>query len=139
MTASDVGHRVTAARDTRGEAILVVEDDQLVATVVLKQLEHLGYRVTLAVDGAQALEKLAADAGIELLFTDITMPGGMDGHELAEAARRQRPNLKVVLTSGYSRAIMAGTMDPRFPLLREPYRKADLHQVLRQALDPAAV
>src|SRR5690606_32823773 len=84
-----------------GELILLVEDDPLVQQYTHSQLLELGYRVLPASDARQALELLQAHPEIELLFTDIMMPGGMNGDELAREAQRLRPELPVLYTTGY--------------------------------------
>ncbi len=84
-----------------GETILVVDDDDLVLPAAKSLIEKLGYRVLTACNGPEALEILHQDTPIDLLFTDVFMPGGMHGPQLANAARRLRPELKVVFTSGF--------------------------------------
>jgi len=82
------------------EAVLVVEDDPFVRSYAIMSLKSMGYRVTAAVDGNDALQKLGTDIHVDVLFTDIVMPGGIDGCELANRARQQRPDLRVLFTSG---------------------------------------
>jgi len=120
----------------RDEKVLVVEDDELVRQFVAQQVAALGYQVLTAADGAQALEVLQAHADVDLLFTDVVMPGGMDGRQLADAARRERPDLPVLFTSGYTEnaIVHQGRLDPGVLLLNKPYRLADLAEKLRQAL-----
>src|SRR5215470_11872776 len=84
-----------------GKTILVVEDDELVRPSVESLIESLGYRVLSAGNGPDALEILRQDTPIDLLFTDAFMPGGMYGPKLVAEARRLRPELKVLYTSGY--------------------------------------
>jgi CheY-like chemotaxis protein len=81
---------------------LVVEDDEDVLLVAAENLTELGYHVETAVNAAQALEILRGDDPVDLLFSDVIMPGGMNGVQLAVEARRIRPELKVLLTSGYT-------------------------------------
>ena len=118
------------------ETILVVEDDPLVQGYVIAQLGSLGYRTLAASDGAAALALVEQGAEFDLLFTDIIMPGGMNGRELAEAVRRRRPGMKVLYTSGYTddTIVHEGHLDPGVALLRKPYRKADLSQKIREVL-----
>jgi CheY-like chemotaxis protein len=110
------------------ETILMVEDDAMVRPHVERQLKELGYRVISASSGAAALEILRQPAPIDLLFTDVVMPGGMFGPELAAAAVRLRPGLKVLYTSGYTEnaAGQTGPLDPSIKLLNKPYRRQDL-------------
>jgi PAS domain S-box-containing protein len=118
------------------ETILVVEDDPLVRVSAIAQLESLGY-ATLAVENAdQALAIIESGTHVDLLFTDMVMPGGANGRELAEAARERRPSLKVLFTSGYSEDTIVhdGKLDAGVLLLAKPYRKADLARMVRIAL-----
>ncbi|MBR0721738.1 ATP-binding protein [Bradyrhizobium manausense] len=116
------------------ETILVVEDDPLVQGYVIAQLGSLGYRTLTAGDGASALALVDQGASFDLLFTDIIMPGGMNGRELAEAVRLRRPGVRVLYTSGYTdnAIVHEGHLDPGVALLRKPYRKADLSQKIRE-------
>ncbi|MFK4382073.1 PAS domain S-box-containing protein [Bradyrhizobium sp. USDA 223] len=118
------------------ETILVVEDDPLVQGYVIAQLGGLGYRTLAASDGASALTLVDQGAGFDLLFTDIIMPGGMNGHELAEAVRLRRPGVRVLYTSGYTdnTIVHDGHLDPGVALLFKPYRKAELSQKIREVL-----
>ncbi|MBR0832835.1 response regulator [Bradyrhizobium manausense] len=126
---------VQAPAPARGrETILVVEDDPLVQGYVIAQLGSLGYRTLTAGDGASALALVDQGASFDLLFTDIIMPGGMNGRELAEAVRLRRPGVRVLYTSGYTdnAIVHEGHLDPGVALLRKPYRKADLSQKIRE-------
>ena len=118
------------------EAVLVVEDDPFVRSHAIRSLESLGYRVTAAVDGNDALQKLGTDIAVDVLFTDIVMPGGLNGWELAERARQDRPKLRVLLTSGY--ALETLTTHERLrdcsTILTKPYRKFELARRLREVL-----
>src|SRR3954447_10604246 len=118
------------------ETILVVEDDPLVQGYVIAQLGSLGYRTLAAGDGATALALVQQGAQFDLLFTDIIMPGGMNGQELAEAVRRLRPGMRVLYTSGYTDNALdhEGHLGPGVALLRKPYRKADLSLRIREVL-----
>lgn len=118
------------------EAILVVEDDNLVRTFVVGQIKSLGYHALTAIDAAEALAVIDSPSGIDLLFTDMIMPGSMNGRQLADAALQRRPSLKVLFTSGYSNeAIMrGGQLDAGALLLAKPYRKSDLARMIRAAL-----
>lgn len=118
------------------ESILVVEDDELVRTYVEGQLVSLGYRVTAVGDGHAALAVLRADPSIEVLFTDVVMPGGMSGRQLADAALEFRPDLAVLFTSGYTENAIVhhGRLDPGVHLLQKPYRRRDLATRLREVL-----
>jgi PAS domain S-box-containing protein len=119
-----------------GQTVLVVEDNVGVRRVVGRQLRELGYRVVESDSAAAGLQVLQREA-IDLLFTDIVMPGGLDGFELAQLARGRWPALKVVLTSGFpqSRLDGDGALLGSLELLSKPYRKEDLAAALRTAFD----
>jgi len=117
------------------ETILVVEDDELVRDLVVEVMTDLGYRVLHACDAQDALEAIRRDEKIDLLFTDVVLSGPMSGIELTQLARRRRPDLKVLLTSG-DRAFAAEVAD--FHLIAKPYRRHELALTLREAIeDPA--
>jgi PAS domain S-box-containing protein len=130
----------TALIDGGHETILVVEDDALVRTYVLAQIKSLGYRTFSATNAAEALALIDSDTPIDLLFTDVVMPGGMNGRQLADEARKRRPDLKVLFTSGYTENAIVhhGRLDPGVLLLAKPYRKPQLAQMIRIALDAAS-
>lgn len=121
------------------ETILVVEDDSLVRSFVVSQLQSLGYRTLVAADSKEALAHLERGASFELLFTDVVMPGGMTGRELAEAIQKERPAIKVLYTSGYTdnSIVHHGRLDEGVLLLTKPYRKPELARMIRQALGGA--
>jgi len=124
------------------ETILVVEDDPLVRNFVTSQLESLGYTPVAAANATEALALVERGQAFDLLFTDIVMPGGMNGRELAREIARRRPGTRVLYTSGYTENAIThhGRLDPDVALLTKPYRKVDLAQIIRKALDatPAA-
>lgn len=117
------------------ECILVVEDDVRVRKVVVARLEEEGYRVIQAANGEQALSLVGSHPEIRLLFTDVVMPGGMFGDELAREARRLRPNLKVLFTSGYAEPSLAGRELAEGSWLKKPYTARELATRLRLLLD----
>src|SRR5882724_3678265 len=119
------------------ETILAVEDDVDVRLFVVAQLESLGYRVLAAETGIRARAILSGPERIDLLFTDVVMPGGLTGKQLADEAVRQRPQLKTLYTSGYTEntIIHQGRLDPGVQLLSKPYRRGDLARKVRQVLD----
>jgi len=119
------------------ETILVVEDNAAVREVVVTQLEGLGYRVVPAEDGPAALRLLAATADIDLLFTDLVMPNGLSGRQLAEEAVRARPGIRVLFTSGYPSwaGKLVAEFGPAGPLLQKPYKKKLLAEKVREVLD----
>jgi PAS domain S-box-containing protein len=117
------------------ERILAVEDNPDVRRIVVAQLAELGYRVLEAANGEAALKLLVEGEPVDLLFSDVVMPGGMTGHALAQAARRLRPGLKVLLTSGFPKGQDAASSEEFHNLLIKPYRKAELAAKIRAALD----
>jgi len=121
------------------ETILCVEDDREGRGYVTMQLEGLGYRVIVAVDAAEALAIADRGTRFDLLFTDIVMPGGINGRQLAEQMMAGRPSLRVLFTSGYAYAAVhsRGRVGQGIPILTKPYRKAELARMLRRCLDPA--
>lgn len=121
----------------RGEVLLIVEDDPFVRSYAVMCLRSLGYTVIAAIDGAEALQILDGDTHIDILFTDVVMPGGISGWELAETALARRGELRVLLTSGYALDTIAGRSRGRgdLPILTKPYRKAELAQRLRDVMD----
>jgi len=121
------------------EIILVVEDDPFVRGHAISSLQGFGYRVIVAPDGRDALRLLHGGAKPHLLFTDIVMPGGVSGWELAARAREMDPALKVLFTSGYPLETLTsrGHIDKKARLLTKPYRLAELARRVREALDAA--
>ena len=117
------------------EAILVVEDDSMVRRYVVTQIENLGYTTLEAANAAEAL-KIIDTAQIDLLFTDVIMPGTMNGRQLVEEALKRKPSLKVLYTSGYTENAIVhhGRLDSGVLLLAKPYRKSELARMLRLAL-----
>jgi signal transduction histidine kinase/CheY-like chemotaxis protein len=132
----EAGETEAAPRGT--ETVLMVEDNEAVARVAMRQLKDLGYRVLDTRDAVQALTLIAGDTPVDLLFTDVVMPGTLDGVALAHKAMELRPGLKVLLTSGFPQRpnITAGRDEPLpAPLLVKPYRKQHLAVTIRQVLD----
>jgi CheY-like chemotaxis protein len=127
-------------RGDRSETILVVDDEEDVRATTVEILRDLGYDVIEAPDGQVALRRLEQVPGIRLLFTDVGLPGGMDGVRLAEAARRGRPDLPVLFTTGYARDAFTGNspIAAGAEVLRKPFTGEDLARKLRQALDGAS-
>ena len=119
------------------ETILIAEDDDFVRTFAVNCLESLGYKVISASDGHEVLSLLSQGCNPDVLFTDIVMPGGMNGLELTDQARKLRPKLKVLLTSGYALDALTsrGRLEAETAVLHKPYRKAVLAQHLRRIID----
>ncbi|MFP6698712.1 MAG: response regulator [Alphaproteobacteria bacterium] len=137
--ADPVPHNQPTDRD---ECILVVEDDADVRTLAVVLMSDLGYNVFEAGDGTAAMSILERERHIDLLFTDVILPGGMNGEAIADAAPAHHPNIKVMYMSGFTQdaLIHQGKLSNDVVLLHKPFRLADLANKLRQALDgpPAA-
>jgi PAS domain S-box-containing protein len=128
---------VAAAPVTGGtETILVVEDDPLVRNFVTMQLKSLGYQTIAAADSRAALALVDKGEPFDLLFTDVIMPGGISGRQLADEILKQRPGTRVLYTSGYTENAIVhhGKLDKGVLLLTKPYRKTQLARMVRQAL-----
>jgi PAS domain S-box-containing protein len=119
------------------ETILVVEDDDDVRAYSVETLRELGYRVIEAHDGPSALRLLERQARVSLLFTDVVLPGGMTGAQIASEARRLRPDLKVLFTTGYARnaIIHQGRLDKGVRLITKPFTMTELAEKARSVLD----
>ncbi len=119
------------------ETILVVEDDPLVRKHVVSSLRSLGYSVLEAENGVGALAQIDKNRMIDLIFTDVVMPGQIGGRDIAEAAKNLRPDLKILFTSGYSENSIGhnGRLDPGIELLSKPYRRDQLATKVRKVLD----
>ncbi|MCH8167243.1 MAG: response regulator [Proteobacteria bacterium] len=116
--------------------ILVVEDDPDVRLVPVAILRAQGYEVAEAADGKQAIERLEAKPPFDLLFTDIVLPGGINGGEIAAEAKRLQPGIRVIYTTGYAEhaVVHNGKLDPGATLLTKPYRRTDLLREVHAAL-----
>jgi CheY-like chemotaxis protein len=130
---ADLGH---AAIEGGDEAILIVEDDALLRTYVVTQVQDLGYLTFAASNAGEALNIIGSGEKIDLLFTDLVMPGSINGRQLALEALRRWPSLRVLYTSGYAEGdlIHQGSFDAGILLLVKPYRKAELAKMIRAAL-----
>ncbi len=135
--AADTPSLAVPAPQGQGETILVVEDDPDVRSFVVEALQELGY-VVLAADEAQAgLRLLDAHREVKLLFTDVGLPGGMNGRRLADEATRRQPGLRVLFTSGYARNAIVhhGRLDPGVELITKPFTYPALATRVRRLLD----
>jgi nitrogen-specific signal transduction histidine kinase len=134
--AGEAAAEAAVALEGGSETILVVEDDPLVRSYVATQLNGLGYTTLTAANAAEALEYIDGVKDFDLLFTDVIMPGSLNGRQLADEAVRRRPGLKVLYTSGYTENAIVhhGRLDPGVLLLAKPYRKSDLARMVRIAL-----
>jgi PAS domain S-box-containing protein len=128
--AEDSDERLAAGEET----ILVVEDDDDVRVVAVSLLKQLGYRTASVESASAALARLAAGEVPDAIFTDVVLPGEMDGLALARTLKQRHPEMPVVLTTGYAKIFES---EPEFPVLRKPYQIAALGRVIRSALDSA--
>ena len=119
-----------------GETVLVVEDDAAVRAAMLEMLRELGYQVLEAADGRAALSLLEAEPEVALLFTDVGLPGGLNGRQLAHEAQRRRAGLKVLFTTGYARdaIVHQGRLEAGVELIVKPFTSAGLGAKIRQLL-----
>ncbi len=122
-----------------GESILVVEDNDDVRIFAVEMLTSLGYRVSGTPDGPTALQALRQLGHVDLLFTDVGLPHGMNGRQLAEQARVLQPDLRVLFTTAYARNAIVhhGRLDAGVDLLLKPYTQLDLSRKVRQVLSEA--
>lgn len=120
-----------------GETVLVVEDNNEIRTLAARQLRRFHYAVIEATDAADALAILHSSQHVDLLFTDVAMPGGLSGPDLAEKAKALRPGLKILFTSGFPDIRSGGCPQPGM-LLKKPYRSQDLARKLHEALQGTA-
>jgi PAS domain S-box-containing protein len=137
-TATSAAARTASVASLEGgnETILVVEDDRLVRDYVLTQLRSLGYVTLEAANAAEAIAVVRAGQAFDLLFTDVIMPGGLNGRQLADELQTIKPGLKVLFTSGYTEnaIIHHGRLDTGVMLLAKPYRKSEMAAMIRTAL-----
>jgi CheY-like chemotaxis protein len=129
------------SRGTKSETVLVVEDDDDVRSYSTESLRELGYQVLEAPNARAALRVLENHAEVTGIFTDVGLPGGMNGRQLAEEARKHRPTLKVLFTTGYARnaIVHEGRLDPGVELLTKPFTQAALGEKLRDIIDAKAL
>jgi signal transduction histidine kinase len=133
--AAECGEGVADTPPTGSETVLVVEDNPEVRQLAVTAISDLGYRVLTAADGPAALDIIERNGRIDLLFSDVVMPGGMNGFDLITRARGVRGGLKALVTSGYANVHRPGTDRPDVPLLLKPYRRGELAKYIRLALD----
>jgi CheY-like chemotaxis protein len=129
---------LSSVNDTSGtETILVTEDEETVRAYVTEQLRSLGYVVIETSTAREALDILEKRNDIDLLFTDVVLPGDMNGRQLADLACEKHPGLKVLYTTGYTEnaVVHHGKLDAGVELLSKPYRRADLARHIRKVLD----
>jgi CheY-like chemotaxis protein len=131
---STTSTNVTLRADTPFPTILVVEDEVLIRLVIADYLRDCGYKVHEAVSGEEAIAILQApEVSIDVVFSDVEMPGSMDGFALARWVRANKPGMEIILTSGIERsADIAATLCEAGPLMKKPYSSQDVVDRLRQ-------
>jgi CheY-like chemotaxis protein len=140
ISLDDVVRETDAGAIGGTERILVVEDDDSLREFSTGALVELGYRVVYAKSAPRALELLERDSNIDLLFTDVVLPDGMNGRQLADEARRRRPGLRVLYTTGYTRNAIVhhGRLDRGINFIGKPFTFEQLARRVRAILDPGA-
>ena len=125
------------ARARYGETVLIVEDDPDVRIYTVEMVSELGYQVLSAADGITALRLLEAHPELRLLFTDVGLPGGMNGRQLADQRPAARPGMKVLFTTGYARNAIVhhGRLDPGVEVIFKPFTYSDLAAKIRRVFD----
>ena len=131
---NDLGAEPNAGPCFGNETILVVEDNAELLEIAVTMIRDLGYKVLVAANGVEAIALLNGDTPIDLLFSDVVMPNGINGPDLASEAQSIDKKLKVLLTSGYPGTHGAEAASDDFPILAKPYRRDDLARMLRAAL-----
>ena len=134
-TSANAGEAAASSGDETHGTVLVVEDSRAVAEVTTSLLEQLGYRVVRAENAAEALRHLQQGIGVDLLFSDIVMPGAINGIGLAQICQERFPDIPVLLTTGFSDAAQAA--DGRFEILRKPFELAALEHAIERAMNSA--
>jgi CheY-like chemotaxis protein len=128
-------HAEESPSEGQGETILVVEDEPELLTLASRFLKELGYRVITAPDGAAALDAANRESHIDLVLTDVVMPGGISGIDLATAIRSRRPDTRVVFVSGYAdKELSDARPDAAEQIITKPYDRRVLAKAVQQAL-----
>jgi CheY-like chemotaxis protein len=129
--------RAEAPRAEQGETVLVVDDEPTIRMVIGDTLAELGYRTIEVADAASGLKLLDSDVKIDLLITDVGLPGGMNGKEMVDAARAKRPKLKVLFITGYAEnaAITNGHLEPGMEVMSKPFSMDKLAARIRSIIE----
>jgi CheY-like chemotaxis protein len=132
----DVGSALAAAPALVGETVLVIDDESVVRMLVVDILEELGYAALEAGDGPEGLKVLQSKARVDLLITDVGLPGGLNGRQVADAARTLRPELKVLFITGYAEhaVLNHGHLDPGMQVVTKPFAVEELGRRIRAIL-----
>ena len=126
-----------ASASGSGETVLVIDDEPIVRMLIAEVLEEAGYSALQAEDGTSGLRILQSDERIDLLITDVGLPGGMNGRQVADAARTKRPDLKVIFVTGYAENAVVGNghLDPGMTIITKPFVLADLGDKVREMIE----
>jgi CheY-like chemotaxis protein len=133
----DLDEAITQTDPGHGERVLVIDDEATVRMVIAETLESYGYRVLEAVDGPSGLRILESGARIDLLITDVGLPGGMNGRQIADLARVTRPGLKTLFITGYAEtaALGDGRLEPGMEVITKPFAMTAFAQKVRELLE----
>ena len=133
---STCAETLQAADARHGETVLAIDDEPLVRMLIVEVLEESGYIAIEASDGPAGLKILQSDARIDLLVTDVGLPGGMNGRQVADAARETRPDLKVLFVTGYAEnaAVGNGLLDPGMQVIGKPFAMTALSAKVREMI-----
>ena len=125
------------ANSGTGETVLVIDDEPLVRMLIVEVLEEAGYAILEADDGASGLKFLHSEARIDLLITDVGLPGGMNGRQVADAARLSRPDLKVLFVTGYAEnaAVGNGHLEAGMEVITKPFVMTDLANKVHEMIE----
>ncbi|MBW4656911.1 MAG: PAS domain-containing protein [Kaiparowitsia implicata GSE-PSE-MK54-09C] len=141
LTNEDVHGELVPVDVGDGETVLVIDDEATVRMLVVEVLEEAGYKALEAEDGPSGLKILQSDARIDLLITDVGLPGGLNGRQVADAARRGRPELKVLFITGYAEnaAVGNGYLDAGMAVVTKPFTLAELGSRISEMIDGTAI
>ncbi|WP_339931359.1 PAS domain S-box protein [uncultured Brevundimonas sp.] len=133
----DISHGSLSGVEGHGETVLIIDDEPTVRMLIVEVLEDAGYRALQADDGPSGLALLRSDIHIDLLITDVGLPGGMNGRQVADAARETRPDLKVLFVTGYAEnaAVGNGLLDAGMEVLTKPFIMAELGEKIRDMIE----
>ena len=125
------------AFDGHGETVLVVDDEPTVRLLIVDVLTDAGYRAIEAVDGLEGLKVLQSGVRVDLLITDVGLPGGMNGRQVADAGRAIRPDLKVMFITGYAEnaVVSHGHLDPGMQIITKPFAIDDLRNKINEMIE----
>ena len=126
-----------APRAEQGQTVLIVDDEPTIRMLVTEVLQELGYTAIEAADGPSGLRVLQSNVRLDLLVTDVGLPGGMNGRQVADAGREVRPNLKVLFITGYAENAVVGNgyLDPGMAILTKPFVMETLATRIRELID----